>query len=1650
MLARVHSARFSKLAPLVALFGLVSAVGTGACGSGSTPSSGAIGVGTPDHPSTQALTIDEANLSATLADRALHLSIPVRASAATSGSLNLSIRSVDGARSLSTTTRAYALAAGDATLSADLALPEDVASQADLVRYVVRIDDGKANSLQVTASLLRVVVPYEVRLEGPASVVKGKPGRWRVRADDAIRRQPIAGQPVQLQLKNGASVAQTQTATTGPAGDAVFDLSLPSAGSWSLVASAAAQGTQAAVSSPLQYVEPGPRMLLTTDKPIYQPGQIVHIRTLTLDAQAGSPVANQVAAFEVFDGKGNKLLHQEGKTDAFGVASTDFQLGSVLNEGDFKVQATAGSASAQKTVNVGPYALPKFRADVTTDKSWYLPGQTLTANVDAGYSFGKPVATADVSVEASTLDVGQTVFQKAQGKTDANGKWSFSIRLPSSLVGLPLERGNALVHLAVKVTDTAGQQVTKDLLVTVSQNGLDIVLVPEATSIVPDVDNELDLFVTDPGGGPIAAAPVTISFEKGSTPLVGSTDAYGQATFHWNPGQSCASGCALLAAVTSAGSVASKSFSFGAQQGSAHVLVRTDKAVYSVGDVVTVEVDSTLDAGSIYVDWLQEGQTVDMRTLTAAHGTARFTAAIDPTRAGANRIEAYVVDADGNIVRAGRTIYVKKTGALNVTLATSKPQYAPGQTAHLAFKVTDETGAPAVAALGVQIVDEAVFSLVDAQPGLLRTYFELDQQFAAPQYEIDAPPGDLMSVAADAQGSDPNAAGAAQRKAAGMLAAMQDGDAAGVALGSWAAVVSQADTQLQPYFQAFKDDNRLPLALLAARTVADLKTLGCTPEQYYCQTKGTYFAQAFVDLLTSSITAYDFWGNRYHVQGQPWSNPLTFTSDGPDERAGTADDQTFSYTFADLGVPNVTPPMEDGTAGAPGNAGGGAMDAGMAMDSGTPTTAPGGDGGTSGSEPRVRSYFPETLYVNPALITDSTGSASIDVAMADSITRWRVSSLANAQNGKLGGGLDGITVFQDFFTDVNFPASLTLGDQVNFPITVYNYLTTPQTVTVSLAPGDWYAPLGNTAQTVSLAAGQVLGVQFPVRVTQVGVHALTVKAVGSSLSDAVARTVQVDPGGLAVPTSVSGSVGAGAVTQTFTFPANAIAGSPRLFVDVFPAYLAQAVQGMDSLLRVPTGCFEQTTSTTWPNVLVLNYMTQTHQITPDIQLKADSLISAGYQRLLTFEHTGGGFSWFGMQDPAPFLSVTAFGVMEFADMAKVHTVDPAMLQRTIQWLVSQQQSDGSFKGDTSEFFTFQTSTLRNSAFVLWALEAAGYTGPAIGSALAYVTANAAVATEDAYTLGLLANALQLAAPNAPITQSVFDRIDATKVVGPKGTSWSTAGTQTNFYGSGVDADVSATALIASALVTRGGYPDSVKGAMEYLTSSRDPNGNFGSTQATVWTLRALLMAATKGTEAAVGSMQVALAGKPFGALDLRADQADVMSTVDLGSALSAGSHSVTLTFVGTGKASYHMVSGYNLAWADVPAPPLGPITVSVSYDKTNLALGDTVTETVHLVNNTASTQNMVLVTLGVAPGFAVEMDDLAPYLASNVLSKAEPTGKQLTLYLSKLPPSSTLDLSYRLRATMPVTASDGGGEAHLYYQPDQRSAVASTTLTVNP
>ena len=134
-------------------------------------------------------------------------------------------------------------------------------------------------------------------------------------------------------------------------------------------------------------------------------------------------------------------------------------------------------------------------------------------------------------------------------------------------------------------------------------------------------------------------------------------------------------------------------------------------------------------------------------------------------------------------------------------------------------------------------------------------------------------------------------------------------------------------------------------------------------------------------------------------------------------------------------------------------------------------------------------------------------------------------------------------------------------------------------------------------------------------------------------------------------------------------------------------------------------------------------------------------IATGYQRLLTFEVPGGGFSWFGSAPANKIL--TAYGLVEFRDMARVYDVDPEVIARTSNWLIRQQQPDGGWKPDTqfiNEGATnrFNSDVLRITAYIAWVLESVEYKGTAIERARQFIEQHLDDKM-DAYTLAIVAN-----------------------------------------------------------------------------------------------------------------------------------------------------------------------------------------------------------------------------------------------------------------------------------------------------------------------
>jgi hypothetical protein len=346
-------------------------------------------LGRPDQPQNGTLEVDEARLRGAIEGGELRLVIPVRnlTAEAASGRLRVTLVDLDADEERGTIEVDVEIAAAGATTAEARLKAPAVSSQPALARYLLRVDDGSEDGVLVTRSLLRVIPPYDVRLEGPARVVRGRTASYRMRATVAFTHEAVPDVEVELSIGEGAAREQLR-GTTDDLGAAVFEVEPDVMGAHPVTARAAGFGVSAAIDESITVEGPGPKLLLTTDKPLYQPGQTIHLRALALERGDNAPLAREQVTFEVEDGKGNKIFKKAVATDAFGVAATTFRIGTIVNTGEFKVRLVRGEATTEKVVTVGHYALPKFEVAIRTDKPWYGPGDTVTGTVDARYFFG--------------------------------------------------------------------------------------------------------------------------------------------------------------------------------------------------------------------------------------------------------------------------------------------------------------------------------------------------------------------------------------------------------------------------------------------------------------------------------------------------------------------------------------------------------------------------------------------------------------------------------------------------------------------------------------------------------------------------------------------------------------------------------------------------------------------------------------------------------------------------------------------------------------------------------------------------------------------------------------------------------------------------------------------------------------------------------------------------------------------------------------------------------------------------------------------------------------------------------------------------------------------------------------------------------------
>ena len=276
-----------------------------------------------------------------------------------------------------------------------------------------------------------------------------------------------------------------------------------------------------------------------------------------------------------------------------------------------------------------------------------------------------------------------------------------------------------------------------------------------------------------------------------------------------------------------------------------------------------------------------------------------------------------------------------------------------------------------------------------------------------------------------------------------------------------------------------------------------------------------------------------------------------------------------------------------------------------------------------------------------------------------------------------------------------------------------------------------------------------------------------------------------------------------------------------------------------------------------------------------------------------------------------------------------------------------------------------------------------------------------------------------------------------------------ATTTTMTYARGDSATVESTALTALAMVRTGQFTNSVNRSLMFLVKSKDANGTWGSTSATILSLKALLAGMSGNQVKGNTPFTIFVNGKEAAKGNVNEENSDLLQTFDLKAFTQTGANQVEIRVDGETALMYQIASRYYQPWKkDVVAAKKPVIDVDVTYDRTKLSTNDILRAKATLKYTGQTPTFNVIVDLGIPPGFSVDAGDFAEMVGKKTVQKFSVTGRQVILYLGDVKAGDVLNFEYSLRARYPLRARTPATVAYEYYTPTNRAEARPVELVV--
>ena len=671
-------------------------------------------------------------------------------------------------------------------------------------------------------------------------------------------------------------------------------------------------------------------------------------------------------------------------------------------------------------------------------------------------------------------------------------------------------------------------------------------------------------------------------------------------------------------------------------------------------------------------------------------------------------------------------------------------------------------------------------------------------------------------------------------------------------------------------------------------------------------------------------------------------------------------------------------------------------------------------------------------------MTDKKGKASIIFWNNDALTTFRIIAEGMSINNQLG------RTEQTYFTKLPFeftakmPAHFTVNDEVKIPMYMTN--NTGEAIKGKIQVDDaGVFRFDNSSLEVEVAPQTTRMAYFT------GVVMRTLKAkeadelkinfVNKQYPESIANRLEVFSTGFPIEQAFAGNKQTNDYKVTIPEVAG---GSLKAELTAYPNVMGDLMEGIQGIIRRPYGCFEQVSSSTYPNILALQFLEQTGKTLPKVRDRALSYIADGYKKLAAYETRKKGFEWYGKTPPHEGL--TAYGLMEFLEMQKVYGgVSNKMIERTKGWLLSRRDGKGNFKQNRGRYGFAAASRTVNNAYVVYALAFAGVKDDI---AKEYKKAyKEATKSKDAYRMALLAlAATHLNKPNdAKKLRSLL------KNQLQKNEPGKLQAEQTIVRSGGVSRQIEASALMVLAELKQD-KPDLVvvQKLINFMLSKRS-RGYFGSTQGTILALKALTSyAGYQQSLSNEGKLMVYRNQQLIGSVAYSRTKMGKVSITGLEKYLQKGSQNISVRFAAEKQIIPFALSvSYNTLVPNSSPDCSLDLTTALAKDQVNVS--ETVRLTTTIKNKKAEGQPSPMALVGIPSGLSPQPWQLKELQEKGTIAYYELSKGYVVFYFRGIEANATRTIHLDLKADVPGVYHAPASNAYLYYTSEHKDWEAGRT-----